>query len=299
MTARAPAKINLHLAVGAPRPDGFHDVATVYHAVSLYDDVVAAPSGGPKLTAEGPGARDVPTDDGNLALRAARLLAARAGVAPDVHLHLRKGIPVAGGMAGGSADAAAALVACDALWGTALPRPELHALAAQLGSDVPFSLVGGTAVGAGRGERLTTALVRGEFHWVLAIADGGLSTPHVYRECDRLRGTARIPHPQVSEAVMSGLRSGDAEALGRALANDLQPAALSLRSALGRVLRSGEEHGALGAIVSGSGPTCAFLAPDAVAAKGLAGTLSELGACRAVLPAQGPVPGARVLEDGE
>ncbi|MGH3343442.1 MAG: 4-(cytidine 5'-diphospho)-2-C-methyl-D-erythritol kinase, partial [Carbonactinosporaceae bacterium] len=181
----------------------------------------------------------------------------------------------------------------------AVPRHELHTLAARLGSDVPFSLMGGTAVGAGRGERLTTALVRGEFHWVLAIADGGLSTPHVYRECDRLRGAATIPRPRVSDAVMSALRSGAAEALGRALANDLQPAALSLRSALGRVLRSGEEHGALGAIVSGSGPTCAFLASDAVAAKDLADALAAHGACRTVLRARGPVPGARVLEDGE
>ena len=196
VTVRAPAKINLGLSVGGPRADGFHDVATAYHAISLHDELVAAASEELSVavtTADGIPLDDVPQDSSNLAVAAALALAERAGVEPLVRLHITKSIPVAGGMAGGSADAAAALVACDALWQTGLSRSELAELAAALGSDVPFSLVGGTALGTGRGEVLTPVLARGRFHWVVAIADGGLSTPDVYAECDRLRGGIPVP----------------------------------------------------------------------------------------------------------
>ena len=200
----------------------------------------------------------MPLDDSNLAVRAARLLAARTGVAPDVDLHIRKQIPVAGGMAGGSADAAAALVACDLLWRTGLSRDDLHELAAELGADVPFALMGGTAVGTGRGDVLTPALARGELHWVLALSDQQLSTPEVYAECDRLRGSKVVVEPRVSDQMMHGLRSGDAAVVGAQLANDLQPAALSLCPDLAATLAVGEEYGALGSVVSGSGPTVAL-----------------------------------------
>jgi 4-diphosphocytidyl-2-C-methyl-D-erythritol kinase len=300
VTARAPAKINLELVVGGPRADGFHDVATAYHAVSLYDEVTATEAD--RLTVSvsgktGVSVDDVPNDGRNLAASAAVALAREVGVEPTVALHITKGIPVAGGMAGGSADAAAALVACDALWQTGLSRHELGEVAARLGSDVPFALVGGTAMGMGRGEVLTPVLARGRFEWVVAIADGGLSTPRVYAECDRLRAGQVLPEPRVSDAMMAALRAGDATELGRAMRNDLQDAACSLRPALRQTLDTGREAGALGALVSGSGPTVVFLARSPEHAIDIAVALSATGTCRTVKRAHGPVPGARLTEE--
>jgi 4-diphosphocytidyl-2-C-methyl-D-erythritol kinase len=301
VTVRAPAKINLDLAVGPLRADGFHDVATAYHAVSLYDEVIATDSDGLVVSVSagtGVPVEDVPQDPSNLAAAAAMALARHVGRTPDVALHITKGIPVAGGMAGGSADAAAALVACDALWGTALPRTDLVALAAGLGSDVPFALLGGTAMGTGRGEVLAPVLARGTFQWVVALADGGLSTPAVYAECDRLRGETAVPEPRVGDALMAALRAGDPDALGAALRNDLQEAACTLRPALRRTMETGREVGALGAIVSGSGPTVVFLARGPEHAIDIAVALSATGTCRAVKRAHGPVAGARVVGEG-
>jgi 4-diphosphocytidyl-2-C-methyl-D-erythritol kinase len=301
VTVRAPAKINLDLAVGPLRADGFHDVATAYHAVSLYDEVIATDSDGLVVSVSagtGVPVEDVPQDPSNLAAAAAMALARHVGRTPDVSLHITKGIPVAGGMAGGSADAAAALVACDALWGTALPRTDLVALAAGLGSDVPFALLGGTAMGTGRGEVLAPVLARGTFQWVVALADGGLSTPAVYAECDRLRGETAVPEPRVGDALMAALRAGDPDALGAALRNDLQEAACTLRPALRRTMETGREVGALGAIVSGSGPTVVFLARGPEHAIDIAVALSATGTCRAVKRAHGPVAGARVVGEG-
>jgi 4-diphosphocytidyl-2-C-methyl-D-erythritol kinase len=297
---RAPAKINLQLTVGARRADGYHDLATVFQAVSLYDEVVVTDSTELRVTADGDediAVGDVPVDETNLAARAAILLAERLGVEPLVHLHLHKGIPVAGGMAGGSADAAAALVACDALWGGALSRDALHSLAARLGSDVPFALGGGSSIGYGRGELLTPVLGRGRFEWVLALAADGLSTPAVYAECDRMRTGRVLPAPRVSDELMAALRSGDPGALGHALRNDLQPAACSLYPELRRTLVAGDEHGALGGVVSGSGPTVALLARDTEHAIDLAVALSATGVAKTVKRAHGPVPGARVVEE--
>ncbi|GAA2825828.1 4-(cytidine 5'-diphospho)-2-C-methyl-D-erythritol kinase [Kitasatospora paracochleata] len=302
VTVRVPAKVNVQLGVGGLRADGFHDLANVFFAVALFDEVTATPAEGVTLSCEGPDAAVVPLDDTNLAARAARLLAAHHGLAePGVHLHIAKAIPVAGGMAGGSADGAAALLACDALWGLGTPLETLLELAAELGSDVPFALLGGVALGRGRGEILESLPVRGTFHWVFAVADGGLSTPAVFRECDRLRdeaGTgfteADVPTPDADAALLAALADGDPVALAGALANDLQAAALSLRPSLADTLRAGTEAGALAALVSGSGPTCAFLVKDAEAAAAVAAALRASGTCRAAHPTYGPVPGAAV-----
>ena len=306
VTVRAPAKINLELRVGPLRADGFHELATVFHAVAVFDDLIAKPvepGHGLTLSIEGSAAGQVPTDGTNLVVRAARLLAERVGLDVEdagADLHLRKSIPVAGGMAGGSADAAAALVACDALWHTGLDREQLHELAAELGSDVPFSLIGGTAIGTGRGERLTPALARGEYHWVVAVADHGLSTPAVYAEIDRMRAAGEAPEPdpepQISDHLMQALRAGDAEALGACLVNDLQPAACSLDPMLQRALDVGVKVGALGGMVSGSGPTTVFLARDSSHALDLAVALTASGVATDVHRALGPVPGARLVE---
>ena len=297
VTVRVPAKVNLQLSVGPVRADGYHELATVFQAVSLFDEVVARTSAhaGITLSISGEGADVLPVDEGNLAYRAAQLLADHVGHEPDVDLHIHKQIPIAGGMAGGSADAAATLLACDALWRQGTPRDELMALAAELGSDVPFALHGGTAIGTGRGENLTSVLSRGEFHWVFALADGGLSTPAVYGECDRLRGTRAVPEPYVSDMLMQAVRAGDPVLLGKALHNDLQGAALSLRPALRLVLEVGEDFGALGALVSGSGPTCAFVARDEEHSLDLAVALTASGVCRTVKRAAGPVAGAKIV----
>jgi 4-diphosphocytidyl-2-C-methyl-D-erythritol kinase len=295
---RVPAKVNLQLSVGPLRKDGYHELATVFHAVSLSDEVKASyaePGAGITLTISGEGADHLPVDESNLSYRAAMLLAAHAGIEADVTMHLNKGIPVAGGMAGGSADAAGALVACDALWRLGTDRDDLMDLAAELGSDVPFALHGGTAVGTGRGEKLMSALARGSFHWVFALAEGGLSTPAVYGECDRLREGMEVPDPYASDLLMQGLRAGDAVILGKALSNDLQAAAISLRPSLAQVLETGDDLGALGGIVSGSGPTCAFLARDHEHALDIAVGLTSAGVCRTVKTATSPAHGAKVV----
>ncbi|WP_052864613.1 4-(cytidine 5'-diphospho)-2-C-methyl-D-erythritol kinase [Streptomyces niger] len=295
VTVRVPAKVNVQLAVGAARVDGFHDLANVFLAVGLYDEVTAAPADTLTITCEGPDAGQVPLDRTNLAARAAELLAARHGIEPRVHLHIAKDIPVAGGMAGGSADGAGALLACDALWGTGASRAELLDICAELGSDVPFSLVGEAALGTGRGEKLTPLEVGGAFHWVFAAADGGLSTPAVYREFDRLTEGTDVPAPEASPALLAALRTGDAAALAKALSNDLQPAALSLFPSLATTLEAGTEAGALAALVSGSGPTTAFLTADRATAERVAAALLASGTCRSARVADSPAPGATVI----
>ncbi len=305
-----PAKVNLQLAVGPARADGFHSLVTVFHAVALFDEVTVERAARTSLAISGDAAAAVPTDKTNLAWRAAAALAAAAGVRQReraVRIGIRKRIPAAAGLAGGSADAAAALVACNELWQAGLSADELRQVGAELGSDVPFALLGGTAVGRGRGEDLTRALAAGNYHWALAFAAGGLSTAEVYATCDRLREARAeagrpaltVPEPALSRELMTALRSGDPAAVGPLLSNDLQAAALSLRPELRRTLAAGREYGALGATVSGSGPTCAFLAKDAAHAREIAVALTGAGVCRAVARASGPAPGAALVKPGQ
>jgi 4-diphosphocytidyl-2-C-methyl-D-erythritol kinase len=295
VTVRAPGKINLHLAVGDLRDNGYHDLTTVFHAVSLVDEVTVRNADVLSLKVSGEGAEHLPVDERNLAWRAAEVLAEHVGRSPDVSISIDKSIPVAGGMGGGSADAAAVLVALNSLWELGMPRRDLHTLAAQLGSDVPFALHGGTALGTGRGEELATVLARNTFHWVLAFADGGLSTPKVFGELDRLREVGAPPRIDDPEPVVAALAAGDPEQLAPLLGNELQPAALSMKPALRRVLRAGVEAGALAGIVSGSGPTCTFLCRSASSAVDVGTELSGAGVCRTVRVASGPVHGARVV----
>lgn len=295
---RAPGKVNLSLRVGPRRRDGYHPVSTVYQAVSLYEDVVARPGEGFEVTVSGPHAERVPTDASNLALRAAHLLADRAGVVDGVHLHLHKGVPVAGGMAGGSADAAAALVACDALWDTGLAREELARLAAVLGADVPFALMGHVAVGSGRGDLLTPALTRGEYHWAFAVRDSGLSTADVYRTFDELVPDGASLDADADSTVLRAVRAGDPAALGAALHNDLQVAALELAPELAETIDVAIDAGALGAIVSGSGPTVAALARSRQHAVMIAAAFTASDVADSVVTAVGAVGGARVVPSG-
>jgi 4-diphosphocytidyl-2-C-methyl-D-erythritol kinase len=334
--------VNLQLAVGPARAHGYHDVVTVYHAVSLFDEVTVSPAERDSVVVTGEGVDSVPADGTNLASQAVAALLRAVGQGAKesrgLAIRISKRIPVAAGLAGGSADAAATLVACNELWRTGLSQAELCELAAGIGSDVAFGLVGGTAIGVGRGERVTPALAAGTYHWVLAFATGGLSTAQVYAACDRIRaarrpqtaasqgqavadgpagprdqaGTAPVnqagraaragrtspagpPSPlALDNRLMVALRSGNPAEVGPLLTNDLQQAAISLRPELRRTLAAGIEHGALAAIVSGSGPTCAYLARDARHAAALAVALAGAGVCRTVVHVVGPVTGASV-----
>lgn len=294
---RAPGKVNLSLAVGRRQEDGYHPLATVFQAVSLHEDLVAEEADDWSVEVTGPQAELVPTDGQNLALRAARALADAVGVTGGVRLRIAKTVPVAGGMAGGSADAAAALLACDALWATGLSRAELAEIASGLGSDVPFALQGQTAVGRGRGHLLSPVLARGEYHWTFALRSEGLSTARVYGVFDEVVGAMAPDAPDVDTALLRALRAGDATALGAALSNDLQVAALELAPELAETLAVAEDAGALGVVVSGSGPTVAALAADRRHAQVIGRALMDAGVADAVAHATGPVPGARVITE--
>ena len=296
---RVPAKINTALAVGPRRADGFHDLSTVFHAVSLYDEVLATERADDqiRLTMVGEGSEELACDDTNLATRAALLLRERYG-SPElgVELHIDKHVPMAGGMAGGSADAAATLLACAECWRLETTLDELIELAAELGSDVPFLLLGGNALGTGRGEKLRKLPDSGRLEWVFALADHGLSTPQVYRRYDemaeegRLQPSAELPPEQLAE-----LFSGEPVRVAAALRNDLQAPALDLYPELGQTLAAGgDAPGVLGALVCGSGPTCAFLCIDADAADELASRLTTARTVRDVRRGHGPVPGPEV-----
>lgn len=295
---RIPAKINLHLAVGPRRPDGYHGIVSVMQTVSLYDTlrIRGAPDGPAahpssrrlmdvSLTVDGLGsAVSLPADSSNLVLVAAQRLMALTGIgadrhvdaegaaganAPFVHLHLTKRIPVAAGMAGGSADAAATLVGLDRLWGLELGTDALREVAAGIGADVPFCLVGSTVLATGVGDAVARVLTRGVSHWVVGIDDEPLSTADVYAAFDDLPA----PAPTEPDLVLHALRTGDVETLAAALHNDLQPAAFALRPALVARHAAMLGAGALGAIVSGSGPTLLALASDALHARHIAARL--------------------------
>ena len=299
VVVRVPAKVNLQLSVGPLQADGFHEVTTVFQALALYDDVTvkyAEPGSGITLTLSGSTTKGVPTDSTNLAYRAAQLMIDTHDLDSDIAIHIKKEIPVAGGMAGGSADAAAVIVAIDALFDLGLSRDTMEKLGSQLGSDVPFSITGGISIGRGRGDEITPVLARGSYFWVLAMSSQGLSTQAVYEECDRLRTGVDIALPLVNDAMLQALRAGDAVALGKSLTNDLQAAACSLRPALRLVLDVGHDYGALGSIVSGSGPTVAFLVEDEEKALDLTVALSASGVVAGIARAIGPTHGARVVE---
>jgi 4-diphosphocytidyl-2-C-methyl-D-erythritol kinase len=298
--ARAPGKINVFLKVGAVMDDGYHDLATAFQAVSLYEDVRATAADDFSVAFTGSiDTSGLTVGGSNLAIKAARALARATGYTGGVHLEIEKNVPIAGGMGGGSADAAATLLACDTLWGTEVSKEELLRIAATLGADVPFAVTGGTAIGTGRGDRLSPALAKGQFHWVLALAEFGMSTPAVYSELDRHRTRhaqdifpAQV-QPTVDANVLQALRAGDPAMLADTMYNDLQAPALQLVPGLGRVLELGEANGALAGILSGSGPTVAFLVPDQDAGLELQVALSA--ARLHVVRATGPVHGARII----
>ena len=295
VTVRVPGKVNVYLGVGPREFSGYHELATIFQAVGIYDEVTVSAADSLTISGLGSFADQIPTDETNLVWQAAQLVARACGEEPNIHIQIDKSIPIAAGMAGGSADAAATLVACDTYWNAGIPRDQLDAMAATLGSDVPFMLHGGCALGVGRGDVLSPVMIRGSFHWVFATFDEGLSTAQIYEKTDELRGLEFEAEPEVPTELLSALARGDAPALGRLLHNDLQLAATTSRPQLGRVLEQGIDYGALGAIVSGSGPTCAFLVRDESSAIDLVVALKASGLVDDVLRTHGPVHGARVI----
>lgn len=298
--ARAPGKLGLYLGVGHATGDGYHEVAGVYQAVSLYENLAATAADGFSVRVGGPvDTRSLATGAHNLALKAARMLARHTGYPGGAALSIEKNVPVSGGMGGASADAAAALVACDALWGTSCSREDLHELAARLGPEVPFALAGGTAIGTGRGDELNPVLAQGSFDWVLVLPDAGLASSRVYRELDahRARHASEIPRagrvPAVATGVLQALRAGDPRMLAEALSNDLQAPAIHLVPELAEILELGERAGALAGVVCGSGPTVAFLAAghDEALEVQIALSSAMFNAVRVT----GPVHGTRVV----
>ena len=295
VTVRVPGKVNVYLGVGPREFSGYHELATIFQAVGIYDEVTVFAADSLTISGLGSFADQIPTDETNLVWQAAELVARACGEEPNIHIQIDKSIPIAAGMAGGSADAAATLVACDTYWNAGIPRDQLDAMAATLGSDVPFMLHGGCALGVGRGDVLSPVMIRGSFHWVFATFDEGLSTAQIYEKTDEMRGLEFEEAPEVPTELLSALARGDAPALGRLLHNDLQLAATTSRPQLGRVLEQGIDYGALGAIVSGSGPTCAFLVRDESSAIDLVVALKASGLVDDVLRTHGPVHGARVI----
>ncbi len=296
-TVRVPGKINLQLSVGPLAKDGYHELATVFQSVSLYDEVTLKIIDGDEIIVNSEGKTGVPEGKENLAYQAVDLMRSKFEIKDGIEIKIKKEIPIAGGMAGGSANAGAAIVGFDSLFSLGLSRNEMEVIGSELGADVPFTISGGTAIGTGRGDRITPVLSRGNYFWVLALSSSGLSTPAVYNECDRLREGLDIAAPHVSDELVQALSRGDAAALGKVLVNDLQPAACSLKPALRLILDVGLDYGALGGIVSGSGPTVAFLAESEDHALDLVVALTSSGVVGNVLRAQGPVPGARVITD--
>ena len=293
VTVRAPAKINLHLGVGPVREDGYHQLATVYQAIGLYDDVTCTEADDWSVSVTVTGdldASEVPLDDRNIAIRAGRLLCAHHGLERAARLEIAKNIPVAGGLAGGSADAAATLVALDRLWDLQTSDDDLLAIAARLGSDVPFALVGGTAYGTGRGELVEPVTDHGHWWWVVVPNPAGLSTAAVYAEYDALGLGEHLRPPQ---GLFSALAEARPERLAAELHNDLEPAALELRPDLLDTRHEIETAGGYAALLSGSGPTWLALAGDADHARDVASELARDHPV--VLCAPGPVAGAHVV----
>jgi 4-diphosphocytidyl-2-C-methyl-D-erythritol kinase len=295
VTVRVPGKVNVYLGVGPREFSGYHELATIFQAVGIYDEVTVSAADSLTISGLGSFADRIPTDETNLAWKAAELVARACGEEPNIHIQIDKAIPIAAGMAGGSADAAATLVACDAFWNAGIPRDQLDAMAVTLGADVPFMLHGGCALGIGRGDVLSPVMIRGSFHWVFATFEEGLSTAQIYEKTDEMRGLEFEDEPEVPTELLSALARGDSPALGRLLHNDLQLAATTSRPQLGRVLEQGIDLGALGAIISGSGPTCAFLVRDESSAIDLVVALKASGLVDDVLRTHGPVHGARVI----
>jgi 4-diphosphocytidyl-2-C-methyl-D-erythritol kinase len=287
VVASAPGKVNVFFNVGALGEDGFHEVASCYQALALREKVHIEHSGKLEISFHGNFAElsreKVPQDETNLVYRAAEILSnKRPNSNPQLlSFAIHKDVPIAGGMAGGSADAAAALMAINRLWSAGQDN-QLENLGVELGADVPFSLMGGTAIGLGRGEKLSRVETKKELHWVMSLSNLGLSTPDVYRKLDEIRLSQGLELKGISEPIVpveliEAVTKGDAESLAHLMQNDLEIAAIALRPELRQIIADGEIAGALRSMISGSGPTVAHLAKNRIDAEQIASRLTRMG----------------------
>jgi 4-diphosphocytidyl-2-C-methyl-D-erythritol kinase len=300
VVATAPGKINIFFKVGALKNDGYHDVLSVYQALDLRETVSVASAQDWRVEVSGEISAEqiaaVPTGEDNLVVRAAKSIAQLAGLENPhpINFEIIKNVPVAGGMGGGSADAAAALLAVNELWCTQVDYQALLNSAAELGADIPFALLGGTAIGVGKGDELETIDGVQKLHWVLVPMDAGLSTPRVYAKLDEIRTSRgedpeKVVTPIKPRELISALQVGDAREVAKHLHNDLQEAAVALMPELSVTMQAGLAAGALAAMVSGSGPTVAMLAESEEAAESIANQLSFDG--YTAIPTFGPASG--------
>ena len=304
--ASAPGKVNLTLRVGAPTPDGYHPLVTVFEALNLRETVTVRTSKTPGVRVETiaylpDGSVDEVTTRAmadvdpatHLAVRAARILQRLAAAGPwastaaGLSIRVDKRVPVAGGPA---------LVACNELWELGLGAEQLQAIGRSLGADVPACLAGGIALGTGRGDHMSVLREgdeEGRHHWVMLLSREGLSTPEVFREFDRVdaAGAPALAEPTPEEVAAL---CGESEELRHCLVNDLQAPALRLRPELAETIGAARDEGALAVTLSGSGPTVAALARDAEHAQALAATLSDAPTVARAIPSHGPACGARI-----
>ena len=300
VSASAPGKINIFFKVGALKSDGYHDVLSVYQALDIREAVKVADSSRWRVSVSGALSEEqiaaVPTGEDNLVVRAAKSIGQLANLTrvSELSFEITKNVPVAGGMGGGSADAAAAMLAVDELWDTQVDGEALMKAAAELGADIPFALLGGTAIGIGRGDKLDPIDDVQKLHWVLVPMDAGLSTPRVYAKLDEMRAAkgqdpTLVPVPEVPYELIDALVHGDAREVAKHLHNDLQDAAVALMPELSITMHAGLAAGALAAMVSGSGPTIAMLAESEEAAESIANHLAFEGYI--AIPTFGPAKG--------
>jgi 4-diphosphocytidyl-2-C-methyl-D-erythritol kinase len=279
---RTSAKVNLALEVLGKRGDGYHEIATVLQAVDLSDRLKLETADTLSLHTDDP---DLPTDDGNLVMRAARLLQKAAGIEAGARIQLAKRIPVAAGLGGGSSDAAATLWGLSRLWRLGWPKARLQELAVELGMDVPFFLGSGRAVARGRGERLAALPGGGGYALVLVNPRVPLSTREVY---------GRVPagwraEPTGTERVIEALRTRNVSKIAAALTNNLESVVEPVLPVIGRMKAALLAAGALGAIMSGSGPTVFGVARSLDHARQIRTRVSRAGwACWAVRTNSGP-----------
>jgi len=304
--ASAPGKINIFFKVGSLQDDGYHEVLSIYQALDLREIVKVSSSATWRVAVSGSLSEEqiasVPTGQDNLVVRAAKAIASLAKISnpPELSFEITKNVPVAGGMGGGSADAAAAMLAVDALWGTKLDQEELMTAASNFGADIPFSILGGTAVGVGRGDQLSPLDGVRKLHWVLVPMNAGLSTPKVYAKLDEMRVSQgqdprQIDSPKSPQELIDALKLGDAHAVAKHLHNDLQDAAVALMPELAKTIATGLAAGALAAMVSGSGPTVVMLAESETAAESIANRLALEGYVS--IPTFGPAQGTMLEKD--
>jgi 4-diphosphocytidyl-2-C-methyl-D-erythritol kinase len=268
IVVRAPAKVNLYLEVLGKRPDGYHAIETLMIAVSLFDTlgVRADPAGNVTLICDAPGLSVGPD---NLVVRAARLLQQRAGASRGCALRLVKRIPMAAGLAGGSADAAATLLALNELWHLGLGTDELARLGGELGSDVPFFFHGPAAWCSGRGEVVTPVPAGGRIDLVLLCPSFGMPTAKVYQN-------VTVPErPEDGTGVRAALARGDVDELGRRLFNRLQEAAVRLDVRLAEYYKRLAGLVPAGQLMSGSGSSLFALARSPEDAQRMASALRQ------------------------